>query len=103
VKTEIVKLSEKRSIAVVTTGDVEPILERNKLLRTITQTNTDGLKHAATVPNEVAVGWLNEEWKRGNMLRYMSKEWKELVARKLQDPAWRDLRVDGPVWRTGYK
>ncbi len=102
-KTEIVKLSDKRSIAVVTTGDVEPILEHNKLLRSIGQSNTDGMKHVARVPNEVAVGWLNDEWKRGNQIRYLSREWKELVARKLKDPDWAHLRVDGPVWRSGYR
>jgi hypothetical protein len=34
-QTEIVKLTERRTIAVYSTDDVEPILDHNKLLRTI--------------------------------------------------------------------
>jgi len=74
--------------------DVEAILERNKTLREHTQ-KTDGLKHVASIPNVILVKWLNEEYMRGNIgLRMYSKEFDELVERKLKDPEWKYLRVD---------
>ena len=92
-KTEIVKLSERRSIAVVSTDDVEPILEHNKTLRSMEQ-KSDWGRHVASVPNVIAVKWLNEEWQRGNFIRYLSAEWMDLVAKKLKDPDWAYLRTD---------
>ena len=56
---------EKRIIA-VSTQDVEPILERNRMLRGERQLSDFG-RHVANIPN---------------------------VARKLQDPDWKHLRVD---------
>src|SRR5690349_11479535 len=101
-KTEIVKLSEKRQIGVYSVDDVEPMLEHNKLLRSMEQPNTDGLKHVASIPNIIMVKWLNEEWSRGSNIRYLSKEFDELVAKKLKDPDWAFLRVDGPSRQIGY-
>jgi hypothetical protein len=101
-QTEIVKLTERRSVAVYSTDDVEPVLEHNKLLRTMEQPNTDGLKHIASVPNIIMVKWLNEEWQRGNSVRYLSREWDELVTKKLKDPEWAYLRTDGPAHRVGW-
>jgi hypothetical protein len=100
-KTEIVKLTDKRSIAVVSTDDVEPILEHNKLLRTLDQ-KSDWGRHIATIPNVILVKWLNEAWQRGQNVRYLSPEWDELVARKLQDPEWSKLRTDAPSRQVGY-
>lgn len=100
--TEIVKMTEKRHIAVYSVDDVEPILEHNKLLRTMEQPNTDGLKHKATIPNVIMVKWLNEEWQRGNSIRYLSREFEEVIARKLKDPEWAYLRTDAPSNRVGY-
>ncbi len=76
--------------------DVEPILEHNKLLRNhLPQTNTDGLKHIGTIPNVIIERWLNEEYARGNVgLQPYSKEFDELIARKLNDPDWKFLRTD---------
>ena len=75
--------------------DVEGILENNKILRDQRQTKTDGLKHVASIPNVVSIKWLNEEYMRGNVsLRMFTPEWDELVTKKLNDPAWRYLRVD---------
>ena len=66
------------------------------------QTNTDGLKHIGTIPNIIMVKWLNEEWAKGSNVRYLSKEFDELVAKKLKDPEYAYLRVDGPSHRVGY-
>jgi hypothetical protein len=101
-KTEIVKLNEKRSIAVYSTDDVEPILEHNKLLRGMEQPNTDGFRHKASIPNILMVKWLNEEWQRGSNVRYLSSEWDEIVARKLKDPEYAYLLVDAPAQRVGW-
>ncbi len=83
--------------------DVESVLERNALLRTMEQTNTDGLTHVATIPNAIMLQWLNEEWMRGNDVKYLSKEFNEIVDRKLKDPDWAHLLVGGPRHRVGYK
>jgi hypothetical protein len=76
------------------TQDVEPILARNAALRTEPQ-KSDWGRHVATIPNVILVRWLNEEYARGNtQLRMFSKEFDELVARKLADPDWAYLRTD---------
>jgi hypothetical protein len=84
---------EKRIIA-VTTQDVEPILERNRMLRGERQRSDFG-RHVANIPNVILVRWLNEEYARGNTeLRMITPAFNALVARKLQDPDWKHLRVD---------
>lgn len=100
--TEIVKLTDKRTIAVVSADDLEPYLERNKMLRTLHQPKTDGLKHVASIPNLIMVKWLNEAWQRGSNVRYLSREWDDIVKKKLKDPEWAYLRTDAPSHRVGY-
>lgn len=74
--------------------DVEPILEHNKALRSMPQ-KSDWGRHVAKIPNVIMARWLNEEYARGNVgLRMYSKEFDEIVAKKLQDPEWKYLRVD---------
>ena len=74
--------------------DVEPILERNKQLRSTPQ-KSDWGRHIASIPNVILTRWLNEEYARGNVgLRMFTKEFDELVAKKLRDPEWKYLRVD---------
>jgi hypothetical protein len=74
------------------TQDVEPILERNQRLRAETQRGD--LRHVATIPNVILLKWLNEEHARGNTkLRLFTKEFDELVARRLADPDWAYLRT----------
>jgi hypothetical protein len=74
--------------------DVEPILERNALLRTMEQ-KSDWGRHIASIPNVIMERWFNEEYERGNVsLRLYSKEMDEIVARKLKDPQWAYLRTD---------
>lgn len=74
--------------------DVEPILEHNKMLRTMPQ-HSDWGRHIASIPNVIMTRWLNEEHARGNIaLRMFTNEFDELIARKLRDPDWAYLRVD---------
>ena len=74
--------------------DVEDIIERNKALRAMPQTSEWG-RHVATIPNNILVQWLNEEWARGNVdLRLGSREFDALIARRLKDPDWAYLRTD---------
>ena len=74
--------------------DVEPILERNKMLRSQPQ-RSDWGRHIATIPNVILVRWLNEEHARGRRdLALFSKEFDEVVKRKLNDPDWAYLRTD---------
>jgi hypothetical protein len=100
-QTELVHLKEDKSIVVYSHDDVEAILDHNKLLRGMEQ-KSDWGRHVASIPNVIMVKWLNEEWQRGSNIRYLSKEFDELVARKLKDPEWAYLRVDKPSSRVGY-
>lgn len=100
-QTTIVKLTEKRSIAVYSADDVEPILERNKTLRGMAQ-KSDWGRHVASIPNVICVKWLNEAWQRGHNIRYLSPEWDKIVSEKLKDPEWAYLRTDAPSHRVGY-
>lgn len=84
-------------LAVKHIQDVEPILERNKQLRSEHQ-QSDWGRHIAEIPNVILQRWLDEEYARGNVgLRMFSKEFDELVARKLKDPDWAYLRTDKPA------
>ena len=83
-----------RALTIQRVQDVEPILERNKQLRTMEQ-RSDWGRHVASVPNVVLEKWLNEEWARGNIhMQFGSDEYYEMVERKLQDPEFREFRVD---------
>lgn len=76
------------------TQDVEPILELNKAMRAERQ-RSDWGRHIASIPNIICLKWLHEEWAKGNVgLRYLSREFDELVERKLRDPEWKYLRTD---------
>jgi hypothetical protein len=86
----------ERKIIVVTEQDVEPILERNRALRGEPQ-RSDWGRQVATIPNVVLLRWLNEEYARGHVgLRMFTREFDELVQRKLRDPDWQFLRTDTP-------
>jgi hypothetical protein len=81
-------------IIVASEQDVAPILELNAKLRSMPQ-KSDWGRHIASIPNVIITRWLNEEHARGNtQLRLFSREFNELVARKLADPEWAYLRVD---------
>ena len=84
----------ERLIVAETMQDVEPILERNKMLRSMPQ-ESDWGRHVATIPNVILVKWLNEEHARGRTdLRLFTREFDEVVKRKLADPDWAYLRTD---------
>ncbi len=101
-KIDFAPVPEIKSIAVVTVDDVEPYLDHNKMLRSMEQTRTDGMKHHASIPPLILVKWLNEQWSQGSDIRYLSKEFDEIIDRKLKDPEWAYLLVDGPSHRVGY-
>jgi len=85
--------SNGRDITVEHRQDVEDIIENNKRLQLIEQ-KSDWGRHVAEIPNIFIVQWLNEEWARGNtQLRPFTREFNQLVARKLRDPDFRFLRT----------
>ena len=89
-----ISLDRAGTVIASATQDVEPILERNQQLRGETQ-KSDWARHVATIPNAILLKWLNEAHARGNAgLRIFTKEFDELVARKLADPEWKYLRTD---------
>lgn len=87
----------EKDIIAVTTQDVEPILEANKVLRSMGQ-KSDWGRHVARVPNNIINQWLHEEWNKGNHALKLSyaedSEFMKIVRRKLNDPDWAWLRVD---------
>jgi hypothetical protein len=84
----------ERLIVAQSIQDVEPILERNKILRSMPQKSGWG-RHVASIPNVILVRWLNEEHARGRTgLRLFTREFEEVVKRKLADPDWAYLRTD---------
>ena len=88
-----VLLDRNGTVIASTTQNVEPILERNARLRREPQCGDWG-RHVASIPNVILVKWLNEEHARGNTgLRLFTREFDELVARKLADPDWAYLRT----------
>ena len=100
-KTSIFPDRAEDRLTVSYTDEVQTVLDHNKNLRT-TQQHSDWGRHIATIPPIVMVQWLNEELAKGHNVRYLSSEWDEIVARKLNDPDWAYLRTDGPRFRAGY-
>jgi hypothetical protein len=75
-----------KQITVERKQDVQPILEHNKLLRTLSQ-KSDWGRHRYSIPNVVLEKWLNEEWSRGNTtMTFGSEEFYAMVERRMQDP-----------------
>jgi hypothetical protein len=92
--TELILDRANKQIIAYTTQDVEPILDRNHVLRGEVQRN-DWARHVATIPSVILLGWLNEEYAKGNTrLRMFTSEFYALVAKKLQDSDWKHLRID---------
>lgn len=86
--------SNGQDVAVEMIQDVEPILEHNKMLRSIAQ-KSDWGRHVASIPNVIMTRWLNEELERGNTtIKMFGPEMDALVDRKLKDPEWAFLRTD---------
>lgn len=86
--------SNGQDVAVEMVQDVEPILEHNKILRSLAQ-KSDWGRHVASIPNVIMTRWLNEELERGNTtIKMFGPEMDALVDRKLKDPEWAYLRTD---------
>lgn len=86
---------EGRALTINRVQDVEPILEDNKRLQTEPQSRKVPFRHIARVPNIILEKWFNEELARGNAaLKWGSKEFDALCAKKLRDPEWKYLRTD---------
>lgn len=101
-QTRILLDSNGQDLAVEHIQDVEPILEHNKLLRTMEQ-KSDWGRHVADIPNVIYVRWLNEEHARGNTgLQLFTPEFDAIVQKKLSDPEWMHLRVDKPSLIMGF-
>ncbi len=85
-------------------GDtIQAIVDHNKRLQTIPQ-KSDWGRHVASIPLWVCQKWLDDERNRGNFsVRWLSKEFDELTARKLKDPEWKWLRTDAPSQQIGWQ
>ena len=93
-KNEILFDLGDRTVIVYSHDDLEDFLEDNKRLRSMPQ-KSDFMRATFRVPNIIAMKWLNEEWRHGNVgLKYLSKEWDELVSKKSRDPDYKHLWVD---------
>ncbi len=93
--------SNGQDLAIEHIQDVEDILEWNKEARTMEQPSDWG-RHIARIPNVIYIKWFDEEHARGNPVRMYSKEFDEIVRKKLDDPEWAHLRVDKPNLITGW-
>lgn len=94
--------SNGEDLAIKHVQDVEPILDWNKEARRDEQSSDWG-RHIARIPNVIYVKWLDEAHAKGNTsLRMYSKEFDEIVHKKLQDPEWAYLRVDKPALIMGW-
>lgn len=100
--TRILLDSNGQDLAVEHFQDVEPILEQNKMLRTMEQ-KSDCAREVADIPYVTLLQWLNEEYAKGNTtIKLLSKEMDRLVAKKLRDPEWAYLRTDKPALQAGW-
>ena len=91
-----------RSFTFKRSQDVEDIIEANKQAAAQPQASDWG-RHVARIPNIFLEQWLNEEYARGNVsLRLFTPEFDRLIARKMQDPDWRFLRVDVRSTQSGW-
>lgn len=91
--TRILLDSNGQDLAVEHIQDVEPILEANKLKRTVEQRGD--FREIADIPNVILVRWINEEHARGNTtVKMLGEEMNRIVAKKLRDPEWAYLRTD---------
>lgn len=86
--------SNGQDLAILSTQDVEPLLEANKRLRGERQ-NSDWGRHVAEIPNVIYMQWLTEAHNAGNTeLRMFTPEFDAIVQKKLRDPEWAYLRTD---------
>ena len=94
-------------VTVVRTEDVEPYLEHNKTLRSMTQTNTDGMKHCWSAPPVIYEKLFNEynEGRNPPDLRMFGREFTEYAHKRIMnDPDLKAFRVNDPgfAYRIGW-
>lgn len=102
IKTLISLDRSDEKIVVESVQDVEPVLDWNKVLRSVPQ-RSDWGRHVASIPLIILQKWLDEEFRRGHSIRWYSEEFDELVDRKLRDPEWKYLRTDGHNFNLGWR
>lgn len=90
-----------QDLAIEHVQDVEDIIEWNKQARTEDQ-KSDWGRHIARIPDVIYLKWFDEEHAKGNPVRMYSKEFDEIVHKKLQDPEWAYLRTDKPALIMGW-
>ena len=77
--------------------DVEPQIDLNRKLRDMEQPSDWG-RHIASIPVTVLTQWLNEAYANGNTsLTMASREFDEIIRKKLRDHDWLWLRTDKPT------
>jgi len=102
VQVRIHKDSDGQGFAIQHIQDVEPILERAKMLRDLDQ-KSDWGRHTHAIPNVEIVKLMDEEYRRGNTtLRLFSPEFNECYEKKIRSGEWEAFRVDKPALITGW-
>jgi hypothetical protein len=91
-----------KDFAIERVQDCTDILEHNAELRKEEQ-RSDWGRHKASVPNVILLKWLDEAHARGHKVRFLSPEFNEIVARKLEDPDWAYLRTDRKNSLVGFE
>lgn len=94
--------SNGEDLAIEHVQDVEDILAWNKESRRDEQPSDWG-RHIARIPNVLYVKWLDEEHAKGRTdLRMFTREFDQIVHKKLKDPEYAYLRTDKPALITGW-
>ena len=84
---------DDRDLIVHSYQDVEDIIEDNKRWQNAGK-QTGEWRKTSSIPNNIILQWLNEEWARGNTtIKLFGEEFDRMVARKLADPDWKWLRT----------
>lgn len=78
------------SFTILSSQDVEPILEHNKQLQTMPQ-KSDWGRHVASIPNGIWLQWHQET--NGEIDRMDKATFSRFLRRKLADPAYSFLRT----------
>lgn len=84
----------ENKVTFVNVQDAEPILDANANDRAEEQTSDWGRK-IGRIPNTLLLKWYYDEIHRGNTtLQMYSKEFDQLILKKLEDPDYAYLRTD---------
>lgn len=87
--------SSEKKIVFERVQDVQDILDRNAMLRSMPQ-KSDWGRHVASIPCVILEKWMNESGVRYERLNAKDRNaWLDrLVDEKLNDPDWKYLRTD---------